>query len=304
MPITLPEALPATEVLRGEGIEVRREMAPATGRPLEIALLNLMPDKATTETQFARLLGATSYPVRLSLLLPEGYAPRTTPREHLDAFYRRFGQITHRRFDALIVTGAPVEPLEFAAVSYWRELTRIMDWAAVSVPRSLYVCWAAQAALWHHHQVPKRRAEGKCFGVYTHRVRRRDSDLVRGFDPLFMAPVSRYTEVRETDLPADRGLSVLADSEHTGLALVEDAPLGALYLFDHLEYDAGSLDAEFRDEQRRGREPEIPDGYYPDDDPERPPVNTWRHGAHLLVRNWLREVAERSVRCRPRSRAS
>lgn len=300
MPITLPEGLPAAAILRDEGIEVRREMAPSFGRPLEVGLVNLMPGKLATETQFARLLGAAPHPVRVTLLLPDGYEPRNAPREHVAAYYRRCGQVMHRRFDALVVTGAPVETLAFEQVSYWRELVSVMDWAARAVPRTLYVCWAAQAALWHHHAVPKHCVNAKRFGVYTHRLRRRDSGLVRGFDPLFAVPVSRHTEVREDELPTGRGLAVLADSERSGLGLVEDQPLGAVYMFDHLEYDAGTLDEEYRRDRRAGLEPAAPEGYYPGDDPACPPINTWRHSAHLLVRNWLREAAEqRATASRP-----
>ena len=295
MPITLPEGLPAAATLREEGIEVRRTAASTLGRPLEVALVNLMPRKVPTETQFARLLGATPHPLRLTLVVPDGYRPRNTPPEHLGRFYHRFREIAHRRFDGLVVTGAPVETLDFEAVVYWDELTRIMRWAAATVSRTLYVCWAAQAALWHHHGVPKHALERKRSGVFPHRLRQRDAPTMRGFDAFFNVPVSRRTEVREADLPTGKGLAVLADSQESGLALVEDAPLGALYMFNHLEYDADTLEHEYRRDLEAGLEPDVPAGYYPGDDPTRPPVNTWRHGAHLLARNWVRAIAEERI---------
>jgi homoserine O-succinyltransferase len=260
--------------------------------PLRIALLNLMPTKAATETQFARLLGSTPFPVALTLVVPDSYEPRNTPAEHLAAFYERWSRVRYRTFDGLIVTGAPVETLPFEEVAYWRELTAVFDWARSHVRRTYHVCWGAQAALHHFHGVPKRGLAAKMFGVFRHRVAARpDHPLFRGFGDGFVTPVSRHTEVRAADLPRDAGLEVLADSPEAGLCLVEDRPRRALYMFNHLEYDADTLGDEYRRDLRAGRPIAAPRHYFPGDDPARPPANTWRPFAHLLFRNWLGEMA-------------
>ncbi|HET6518797.1 MAG TPA: homoserine O-succinyltransferase, partial [Geminicoccaceae bacterium] len=298
MPIELPDGLPARRLLQEEGVEVIGGAADGGRRgwgmrpPLRIALLNLMPTKAATETQFARLLGSTPFPVALTLVVPDSYEPRTTPAEHISAFYERWSRVRHERFDAMIVTGAPVETLPFEEVAYWRELTRIMDWARERVRRTYYVCWGAQAALHHFHGVPKHALGEKMFGVFRHRVAARPGHpLFRGFGAEFVTPVSRHTEVRAADLPRDAGLEVLADSPEAGLCLVEDRARGALYNFNHLEYDAGTLRDEYLRDVREGGAIRVPRHYFPGDDPERPPVDTWRPFAHLLFRNWLGEMA-------------
>lgn len=292
MPIALPLGLPASRTLLTEAIEVvDRDQLRSRGRhPLRLCLVNLMPNKAVTETQLARLLGATSVPVELSLCLPDGYEPKSASARHV-AFYRRWRDIRDEPFDALLVTGAPVETLPFEDVAYWPGLCAIFDWARSRMIGGLYLCWAAQAALYHFHRVPKHRLPQKLFGVFRQRVACASSPLLRGFGQEFPAPVSRHTEVRAADLPTGVGLTVLADSADSGLCLVEDPLNRAVYMFNHLEYDAETLRDEFCRDRLAGRPVDVPRGYFPDDDTRRAPVNVWRRHGHLLFGNWLDEIA-------------
>ena len=291
MSISLPAGLPARRTLLAEGIEVldRNQLHAWGRRPLRVCLVNLMPNKPVTETQIARLLGATSIPVELTLCLPDGYRSRSTPVEHL-AHYRPWSSLRHEPFHALIVTGAPIEALPFEEVSYWPELCAIFDWARGRAISALYICWAAQAALYHRHGIPKHRLSRKMFGVFRQRVASGSSLLLRGFGDEFAVPVSRHTEIREADLPAEAGLTVLASSAESGLCLLEDRDRRAVYMFNHLEYDAETLRDEFLRDRRAGKPVEIPRDYFPSDDPQRAPVNIWRPYGHLLVANWLGEI--------------
>jgi homoserine O-succinyltransferase len=291
MSIVLPSGLPARRTLLAEGIEVldRDQLWAWGSHPLRLCLVNLMPNKAVTETQFARLLGATSIPVELILCLPDGYRSKSTPIDHL-AHYRPWTSIRHQPFHALIVTGAPIEALPFEDVAYWSGLCAIFDWARARAIRSLYICWAAQAALYRFRGVPKHRLPRKMFGVFRQRVTGGASHLLRGFGEEFPVPVSRHTEVRAADLPIEAGLAVLAASPDAGLCLVEERGSRAVYMFNHLEYDAETLRDEFRRDRLAGKPVEIPRGYFPGDDPERAPVNIWRPYGHLLFANWLGEV--------------
>lgn len=289
MAIRLPEGLPARAVLDCEGIAVEEPGAAGTPHraPLRIALVNLMPRKIATETQLARLLGGTEHDVELTLVLPDGYAPRHAPAQHVARFYKRFGEIRGRRFDGLVVTGAPVETLAFEEVRYWRELTRIFDWARLSVRGSYYICWAAQAALYHFHGVQKHALPEKLFGVYPQRIRAPEAPLLRGLGDSFPVPVSRHTEVRAAELPRGAGLEVLAESPESGLCLIEDRPRHCLYMFNHLEYDAGTLAAEYRRDLEAGETIAPPRHTFPHDDPAAVPANTWRPGARTVFGNWL-----------------
>ena len=294
MPIILPAGLPAADSLRAEGFEVLE--APdrlADERTLKIALLNIMPKKPETETQIARLLAGTSLPVALSLLLPDGYRPRTADPAHLARHYRRWSEARRERFDGLIITGAPVETLAFEAVDYWPALTRILDWAARETLGSLHICWAAQAALYHFHGVPKRALPEKCFGVFPQRVLAPDAPVLQGFGERFPVPVSRYTEVAADDLPRHRGLELLADSPESGLCLVEDKPRRALYMFNHWEYDAATLAEEYERDRAADLGTALPRNAFPDNDPRRAPTNGWRPQARLFFANWLRLLAAR-----------
>ncbi len=287
--IALPIGLPARSTLAAEGVEVLTgdELHRRGGRPLRICLVNLMPNKVVTETQIARLLGATSIPVELNLCVPDSYRSKTAPADHMASFYRPWTHVRDGQFDGLIVTGAPVETFPFEDVTYWSDLCAIFDWARSRTISSLYICWAAQAALYHFHGVAKHRLPEKMFGIFRHRLTNEDSRLLSGFGQAFPAPVSRHTEVRAADLPAQAGLTVLAISSDAGLCLVEDRGNRAVYMFNHLEYDAGTLGEEFRRDQLAGQPIGIPCNYFPDNDPERSPENIWRPYGHLLFANWL-----------------
>ena len=291
MPISLPIGLPAATTLAAEGVVVVGDAALHSGgaRPLRICLVNLMPKKTATETQICRLLGATPIPVEVTLCVPDSYQSRSTPESHIAAFYRRWSQIRGEHFDGLVMTGAPIETLPFEAVDYWMDLCAMLEWARARVAASFYICWAAQAALYHFRGVPKHARVAKLSGVYRQRVARAGSALLRGFGEEFPVPVSRYTEVRAGDLPV--AVSVLAEAAETGLCLVEDRANRATCMFNHLEYDTETLRDEFHRDRFAGKQPAIPANYFPDDDPTRPAANVWRPWGHLLFGNWLTEIA-------------
>ena len=292
MSIALPIGLPARTTLAAEGIEILAgdELDRRGRRPLRICLVNLMPNKIATETQICRLLGATSLPVAVTLCVPDSYRSKTAPESHVATFYRPWSRIRDEPFDGVVVTGAPIETLPFEEVTYWRELCALFDWAKARVASGLYICWAGQAALYHFHGVPKHPLPGKIFGVYRQRVAGADSRLLRGFGEEFPVPVSRHTEVRAADLPRQAGLTLLAGSSEAGLCLIEDRANRAVCMFNHLEYDAGTLGDEFRRDQQAGKPIDIPRNYFPGDNAERAPVNVWRHYGHLLWSNWLGEI--------------
>ncbi|PKP67582.1 MAG: homoserine O-succinyltransferase [Alphaproteobacteria bacterium HGW-Alphaproteobacteria-8] len=290
MPIKIPENLPAIDVLREEGVMV---MSAATAarqdiRPLQIALLNLMPNKVRTETQFARLVGATPLQIELTLIRMTEHTPKNTPAEHMEAFYTTFEQARARRFDGLIITGAPIEKLPFEAVDYWPELQAVFDWTQSNVQRTFAICWGAQAMLHHFHGTPKHALPAKAFGCFRHRNLAPTSPYLRGVSDDFIVPVSRWTEIREAEIPA--GLTVLLSSPDTGPCLVEDAAHRALYMFNHIEYDTTSLAEEYRRDVAAGVAIARPANYFPGDDPARAPENRWRSHAHLLFGNWINEL--------------
>ncbi|WP_118132567.1 homoserine O-succinyltransferase [Oceanicella sp. SM1341] len=290
MPIKIPGDLPAYDVLSREGVMVMsEEMALRQDiRPLQIALLNLMPKKVQTETQFVRLIGSTALQVEFSLIRMTEHQSRHTAPAHMESFYATFEEARHRKFDGLIITGAPIELLEYDQVTYWDELRRIFDWTQTNVHRTLGVCWGAQAMLNHFHDVPKHTLDTKSFGCFEHRVRVPTAPCLRGFDDSFIVPVSRWTEIREADLPP--GLEVLADSEESGPCLVDDPAHKALYMFNHLEYETGTLKEEYDRDVAGGKPIHVPVNYYPKDDPSRPPRNGWRSHAHLFYGNWVNDI--------------
>ena len=296
MPIKIPNDLPAHGKLAQEGLQLIGEADAARQdiRPMQVALLNLMPDKPKTETQLARLLGATPLQVELTLLTTSTYRPNTVPLSHLQSFYQTWDEVRERKFDGLIVTGAPVEMLPFEDVKYWAELQSIFAWSRTNVHACFYICWGAQAALYHFHGVPKHALPAKRFGIFNHYVIERSDarrpPLLRGFDDFFLVPVSRHTEVRASDLPKDSGLEVLAVSNAAGLCLVHEPRHRAAYMFNHLEYDTYTLHDEYMRDLARRADISLPIGYYPDDDPEKPPRNCWRAYAHLLFGNWVNEM--------------
>ena len=294
MPIKIPNDLPARKTLEEEGVQVIKESDAIRQdiRPLRIALLNLMPDKIRTETQIARVVGSTPLQVEVTLLKTDSYKSKNVPERHLIDFYHTWDEVKDQKFDGLIVTGAPIETMPFEEVDYWDELTQIFDWTQSHVFRSFHLCWGAQAALHHFHGVPKYELNRKLFGIFRHHIVKPGSGLVRGFNDEFSIPVSRHTEVRREDIPDKPGLRILAESPESGLCLMEDLPHKAVYMFNHLEYDADTLQREYERDLATGAEIDMPKNYFPDDDPTQPPVNQWRAYAHLLFWNWIYEIYE------------
>ncbi len=292
MPIKIPNDLPARTTLEHEGVMVMTEASAKRQdiRPLRIGLLNLMPNKIKTETQFARLIGATPLQVELTLVKITSHTPKNTPAEHMIAFYRDWEDVRLEKFDGFIVTGAPVELLEFKVVTYWDELRRIYDWTQSHVHSTMNICWGAQAALHHFHGVPKHPLPKKAFGVYRHRNLNPASPFLRGFSDDFSIPVSRWTEVRRAEVPERNGLEVLIESDEAGLCLVADAAHRSLYMFNHIEYDTHSLSDEYWRDVKAGKPIELPVNYFPHNDPRAEPENRWRSHAHLLFGNWINEV--------------
>lgn len=289
MPINIPPSLPAAGILAGENIFVMTEERATHQdiRPLRIAILNLMPTKITTETQLLRLLGNSALQVSAVLLHPGSHASKNTPGEHLTTFYRTFDDVQHEFFDGLIITGAPVEHLEFEQVDYWQELTRILKWSLTHVWSTFHICWGAQAGLYYHYGVPKHPLPEKQFGVFAHRVMKKNTMLLRGFDDVFHAPHSRHTEVRRADIEKARGLDILAESAEAGVYVVASADGRQVFVTGHSEYDADTLKAEYDRDTGRGLDIKIPRNYFEHDDPAMPPVVSWRAHANLLFVNWL-----------------
>ncbi len=291
MPIRIPDSLPAREILEREGVMVMTEETANRQdiRPLHIGLLNLMPNKIRTETQFARLLGATPLQMDLSLLRVASHTPKNTNQDHMLAFYQSWEEIRHKKFDGLIVTGAPIELLPFEEVNYWNELSKIFDWTQTNVHSTLNICWGAQAAIHHFHGVPKHELTKKAFGVYRHRNLNPSSPYLRGFSDDFSMPVSRWTEVRRADLP-EADLEILMESDDVGLCLINDKRKRALYMFNHIEYDTTSLAEEYERDVGANKQIEVPANYYPQNNPKLKPENRWRSHAHLLFGNWINSV--------------
>ncbi|KQZ14761.1 homoserine O-succinyltransferase [Mesorhizobium sp. Root554] len=292
MPIKIPNQLPAREVLTHEGVSVMDEKTALRQdiRPLQIGLLNLMPNKVRTETQIARLIGASPLQVELTLVRIGNHKARNTSADHLISFYQTWDEVKHRKFDGFIVTGAPIELLPFEDVTYWDELTRIFDWTTTNVLSSFFICWGAMAAAWHFHGIPKHTLAKKAFGVYRHHNHAPASPYLAGFSDDFAIPVSRWTEVRGADLPAGRGIDLLMDSEETGPCMLAEKAGNRLYMFNHIEYDSTSLKEEYDRDVAAGVEIAVPHEYYPSDNPTNPPLNRWRSHAHLLFGNWINQV--------------
>ena len=292
MPIKIPDDLPASRTLEAEGVVIMRETDAIRQdiRPLKIGLLNLMPDKVSTETQIARLIGATPLQIELTLVRITDHTPRNAAASHMAHFYRPWEDVRNQRFDGFIITGAPVERLAFEEVTYWDELRQIFDWTQTHVHRCFTICWAAQAALHHWHGMPKHELSAKAFGIFRHRVLTPRPAALRGFSDDFVIPVSRWTEVRREDFPADCGLTVLAESNETGLCLIGDLRHHTLHIFNHIEYDTMTLAKEYHRDVASGAEIKIPVNYFPDNDPTRKPQNRWRSHAHLLFGNWIDEM--------------
>lgn len=289
MPIRIPDSLPATSVLESENIFVMTECRAIHQdiRPLRILLLNLMPTKIVTETQILRKLSNTPLQIEVELLQTVSHSAKNVSEEHLTTFYVGFEEIKDQRFDGLIVTGAPVEKLDFDDVDYWDELCTIMEWSRTNVYSTLHICWGAQAGAYYHYGIPKYDLEKKMFGVFDHYVVKPSSPLVRGFDDVFRAPHSRYTEVHAADIEAHPQLELIALSHEAGVYLAKSTDSRHFFVFGHPEYDAETLGNEYWRDIDKGDEIEVPLNYYPDDDPEQEPITSWRSHAQLLYTNWL-----------------
>ena len=289
MPIKIPSGLPAAEVLQSENIFVMDELRATAQdiRPLRIAILNLMPTKITTENQIIRLLSNSPLQIELTLLRVASHVSAHVSPKHMETFYRTFGEVRNEKFDGLIITGAPVENLEFRDVDYWDELCDIMRWSKTNVYSTLHICWAAQAALNFHYGIPKYPLAAKMFGVFEHKNLEPNHPLLRGFDERFKAPHSRHTEVRREDIAACPKLEILAESEEAGVYIIASRKRRLFYVTGHSEYDNTTLAAEYFRDVNRGLDIEIPKHYFPDDDPKNIPPNVWRGHAHLLFSNWL-----------------
>ena len=289
MPLTLPDKLPAIELLKQENIFVMDTTRAASQdiRPLRIAVLNLMPLKITTETDLVRLLSNSPLQIELNFMKVKSHTSKNTPVEHMKAFYTDFEEMRHHKYDGFIITGAPVEHMDFEEVSYWEEMTEIFDWARHNVTSTLYICWAAQAGLYHHYGIPKYPLDKKMFGIFKHHVNNPELPLFRGFDDEFCIPHSRHTEVRREDMERCPELDILAESDESGVSVVMARGGREIFLTGHSEYSPLTLDTEYKRDLGKGLPIEMPKHYYRNDDPSQPPVVTWRGHANLLFNNWL-----------------
>ncbi|WP_238371404.1 homoserine O-acetyltransferase MetA [Heliomarina baculiformis] len=292
MPIKIPASLPAYDVLTREGVMVMDEDQAARQdiRPLRIGLLNLMPKKIQTENQFARLIGATPLQIELSLIRMSEHQTRNTAAEHMESFYRPFSDVRDEKFDGLIITGAPIEHLDFGDVTYWDEITQVFDWTQTNVHSTFGVCWGGMAMINYMHGVKKHILEHKAFGCFRHRNLAPASPYLRGFSDDFIIPVSRWTEMKQDEIAAVDGLTTLLGSDEVGPCLVEDPAHRAIYIFNHFEYDRDTLKQEYDRDVETGTAINVPVNYYPDDDPSQPPKNRWRSHAHLLYGNWINQI--------------
>jgi homoserine O-succinyltransferase/O-acetyltransferase len=289
MPINIPDKLPALELLRSEGVFVMSETQAIHQdiRPLKLAILNLMPLKIDTENQLLRLLSNSPLQVEIQLLKTRTYTSKNTSSEHLETFYKTLEEIEHNKYDGLIITGAPVEHIEFEEVDYWTEMKEIMDWSVHNATSTLYICWAAQAALYYFYGIPKHELPGKMFGVFPHTVNNRRAPIVRGYDDIFVAPHSRHTEVRREDILRVPELDLVSESPKAGVYLVTSKDRKQVFVTGHSEYDPHTLQREYERDLAKGADIQIPENYFRDDDPSLEPVVNWRSHSNLLYSNWL-----------------
>ncbi len=292
MPIKIPSNLPAHKVLSSEGVMVidPNHAARQDIRPLRIALLNLMPMKIDTENQFARLIGATPLQIDLSLIRMSEHKTKNTASEHMEEFYRPFNVIKKEKFDGLIITGAPIEHLEFSNVTYWKEMVEVINWTQTNVHSTLGVCWGGMAMINYFHGIQKHMLQKKAFGCFRHQNLAPSSPYLRGFSDDFVVPVSRWTEMKQKEIDAVKELRTLLGSDNTGPCLIEDLKHRALYIFNHFEYDTITLKQEYDRDIASGTAINIPGHYYPCDDPGQKPLNRWRSHAHPLYGHWINEI--------------
>lgn len=289
MPIKIPYHLPAREILEEENIFIMDEGRAAQQdiRPLNILILNLMPEKEKTERQLLRLLGNTPLQVNITFLKTATYESKNTSSYHLEEFYQTFDHVKGKKYDGMIITGAPIELLDFESVDYWSELTEILRWTDKNVTSTLHICWGAQAALYYHYGIGKYELPRKCSGVYMHRVLDEKAKLLRGFDDVFKAPHSRNTDISLEDLIKNEDLKLLATSEEAGPLIISSADGRRIMITGHLEYEVSTLAEEYARDKAKGISIHMPEYYFPEDDPVRTPVNSWRSHAHLFFSNWL-----------------
>ncbi|KIC42551.1 homoserine O-succinyltransferase [Ruegeria sp. ANG-R] len=292
MPIKIPSDLPAFDVLTNEGVMVMAEDQAARQdiRPLRIGLLNLMPKKIQTENQFARLIGATPLQIELSLIRMTEHQTKNTAAEHMAEFYHPFQEVKDQKFDGLIITGAPIEHLEFTDVTYWDEIREVFEWTQTNVHSTFGVCWGGMAMINHFHDVKKHMLEAKAFGCFRHRNLAPASPFLRGFSDDCVIPVSRWTEMRQYEIDSVPDLITLLGSDDVGPCLIEDPAHRALYIFNHFEYDSDTLKQEYDRDVANDTPINVPINYYPDDDPSQIPQNRWRSHAHLLYGNWINAI--------------
>lgn len=289
MPINIPNDLPAADILAGENIFVMLEDRAKQQdiRPLKIAIMNLMPTKIVTETQILRLIGNTALQVDVTFIHPESHKAKNTPEEHLNRFYKSLEDIKNETFDGLIITGAPVEHLEFEEVDYWDELQDLMEWSKTHVYSTLHICWGAQAALYYHYGIGKTALAQKLFGVFNHYKKVENSKLLRGFDDTFYAPHSRHTGIESSDIEKVEGLEIVSESDEAGVYIVVSKDDRQVFVTGHSEYDVFTLKKEYERDIDAGLDIELPKNYFPMDDPTKEPLLTWRGHANLLFCNWL-----------------
>lgn len=289
MPIIIPNSLPAAKTLKKENIFIMHEKRAATQdiRPLKILIVNLMPTKIATETQLARVLANSPLQVELTLLRMEAHASQNTPEDHLVAFYKTFDEIVHERFDGMILTGAPVETMDFERVDYWHELSELFEYAKTNVYSSMFICWGAQAALHYYYDIPKHPLKSKVFGVFEHKVVRPLNPLMRGFDEIFYAPHSRHTTIKKEDVKKVPEVRILAESKEAGLHILATDNGRQIFILGHQEYDKETLYGEYKRDLDKGLPIEVPKHYFRDDDPEKEILFRWRSHASLLFTNWL-----------------
>lgn len=289
MPINIPNNLPAYETLQNENIFVMSEERAKSQdiRPLKIAIMNLMPTKIITETQILRLIGNSPLQVDVELLHPATYKSKNTPKEHLRLFYKTFDDVKDQRFDGLIITGAPVETMEFEEVAYWNELEQLMDWSVTHTFSTFHICWGAQAGLYHHYGIKKHPLPRKISGVFPHTVNEKYFKLFRGFDDVFYVPHSRYTEVRKEDIEKIPDLKILSESPETGVYIVASKNGRQIFVTGHSEYDPETLKNEYERDIAKGLDIDVPANYFPENNPENDPIVKWRSHANLLFANWL-----------------
>ncbi len=289
MPIQIPNDLPAAGILQNENIFVMKQTRAETQqiRPLEIVLLNLMPTKIVTETQLSRVLGNTPLQVHLELMMMSTHKSKNTPEEHLLSFYKTFDELKHRKFDGMVITGAPVEHMDFEDVNYWQELCEIMEWSKDHVHSTFHICWAAQAGLYYHYGIQKKQLPEKLFGVFPHKADYKRAILLRGFDDEFWVPHSRHTTVDRADIEQVPGLKILASSEKCGVYIVMNKEGRQIFVTGHSEYDPDTLEKEYRRDKDKGLPISVPENYYPNDDDTQAPLVRWRGHGNLLYSNWL-----------------